>query len=153
MAEQPGPLATLLRVRRRMEDIKARALAREQREAARLDAERQAMVAEQRRTLDAARVAVGEMFDASEVRRHYQYERYLARCVDAKDAQIRAQARVVAQRRDELTEAMKDRKKIEKLRERKLRVFFQMQRKQEQMLLDEVAVNLAARRMDEETAR
>lgn len=153
MAGGLGHFDTLLRVRRRMEDLKARALAREQREASRLEAEREAIVAEQRRALDAAGVAAGTVFDASEVRRHYQYERYLARCVVAKDAEIRAQLRVVAQSREELTEAMKDRKKIEKLRERKMRAFLQRQRKEEQRLLDEVAVNLAARRTDEEMLR
>lgn len=134
---------TLQRVRQRKEDQCAQRLAEARRDVAAAERQREALQAETRATLEAAASRATDHLDASDLRRYYQYERHLARMTDAKDAEIRQLEGVREDRRDELEDAMKARRVVEKLRERKLLARQKRLRKEEQRLLDEVAVNYA----------
>jgi len=85
-----------------------------------------------------------DRFDAREVRAYYQYERHLARLIDEADSEIRRLRRVAEERRLELEEAMKRRRMVEKLCERRLAAFLAQLNKAEQKMTDENATGSAA---------
>jgi flagellar export protein FliJ len=145
MARRPSAhFDTLLRIRKRQEDIRARALALARREVQRAEQELAALETRQREILEEAGKRATKRFDAIEIRLYYQYERYLARLADEKSAQaieLRAQEQ---KRRAELEDAMKQRHITEKLLARKRRIYLEEVRKEDQAFADETAANYAA---------
>ena len=145
MARRPSAhFDTLLRIRKRQEDIRARALALARREVQRVEQELAALETRQREILEEAGKRARKRFDAIEIRLYYQYERYLARLADEKSAQaieLRAQEQ---KRRAELEDAMKQRHITEKLLARKRRIYLEEVRKEDQAFADETAANYAA---------
>ena len=140
----PVQFDMLLRVRERQEDIRAQALAVARRDVMTAERQREALVEQQRETFAEAGKRARAEFDAREVRMYYQYERFLARLVDEKDVAIGQFRRVAEERRVELEEAMKRRRIVEKLIERKRRAYAAELRKEEQTFADETAANYAA---------
>jgi len=140
----PSHYDTLLRVRQRQEDLRAQALAVALRDVRAAERERAELAERQRQALAAAGVHARDRFNPDQVRLYYQYERHLARRIDEKDASIHAFRGVAERRREELDEAMKRRRIIEKLKERLERAYAAHRVKQEQTLSDEVATNYAA---------
>lgn len=138
--------ATLLRVRKRQEDLKAQAMAVARREVALAKGARLALRDERQRMFGLAGSTARETFDADEVRRYYQHERHLAQRTDSKDAEIVELEAKAEERRAELEEAMKGRRVIEKLGERRQAALVKETRKEEQRFNDEVATNRSAMR-------
>ncbi|MBI4557747.1 MAG: hypothetical protein HY706_09195 [Candidatus Hydrogenedentes bacterium] len=137
-------LETLLRVRHLMEERKATALAGVRRQVRAAEVQRADIIREQMRMLDEAGQLTHEEFDAADVRRYYQYERYLARQAVEKDALLmELRGKEVAQRA-ELEEAMKRKRIIERLKERHEAAQVLALVKFDQWQSDEVAVNAAA---------
>lgn len=141
---KPGHFATLLRVRKRVEELKSQALGATRRRLHDAVAQRSSIAEEQRNTLAKTGVLLCDKFDASDVRRYYQYERHLARLAVQKDAEIRSLERTAAAQRKELEEAVKRRRVAEKLEERTASVYQEYVRKEEQKVVDELATNHAA---------
>ena len=135
---------TLLRVRERQEELKAAALVatRQRRRAA--ERERAELAAEQLAALRAAGVKARQRFEAAEVRRYYQYERHLAELVDRKDADIVAVHEEEETCRAELEEATKQKRIVERLKERQHAAMLADLNKEEQGFSDEVSLNQAA---------
>lgn len=133
----------LHRVRQREEDMHAQKLAEARRDVGAAERQRELLQAETRATLEAAATHAMDHFDARDLLRHYQYERHLARLSDEKDAEIRQLEGLQEERRAALENAMKARRVVEKLRERKLLARRKHLRVQEQRMLDEVATNYA----------
>jgi flagellar protein FliJ len=131
----------LLRIRKRQEELRALVLASTRREVRGAEEQRESISQEQRRTMESARDAVRERFNASEVRQLYQYERHLARLGVESDARLQELQRQAEQQREELIEASQKKRIVERLKERHEEALFQEFRKQEQKLADEVAVN------------
>lgn len=154
MLRRPVQYDALLRVRGLQEDLKAQAMA-----AARMDVERaiqtKSDLIEQRRAVfDAAGRCARGRFDATEVRQYYQYERQVSRLIDDKDAEIARLTVILDQKREELEAAMKQRRMVEKLRERRLQVYEAEMRKEEQRLSDESATSrFAVIRLPRDAAR
>ncbi len=142
---RPDRYNTLLRIRKRQEDLRAYALAASRRDLQLARDERARIVEEQQQMLARAGELAQRGFDASDVRRYYQYERHLARLGDVKDASIRQLEQATEERRAELEEATKAKRIVEKLVERKMDVYQHELRKLEQKTLDEVATSYAAR--------
>lgn len=145
MANDPSSYDTLLRIRRRQEDLKAGELAAAQRAVNALHEQRAQIVVAQQLALEQAQVTGGAQFDASEIRSYFQYERHLAKLRDDKDAELRAKQTAVDACRGEAEQAMKDRRIVEKLRERKRVAWLYARRRAEQQVMDEVATSYAAR--------
>ncbi len=124
--------------------MRARALAGARREVRQAEQALEGLEAKQRETLQEAGQRARKRFDALEVRLYYQYERYVARLADEKSAEIVELRGIAEQRRAELEEAMKRRRIMEKLIERKKRTYAAEVRKDEQVFADETAVNHAA---------
>lgn len=143
---KPAQYDTLLRIRKRQEDIKAQALAVTRRSIRIAERQRADLAKYQRLTLEKAGALALERFDPSEVRMYYQYERHLATLIDEKDASILELRSAAEERRAELEDAMKRRRIVEKLQERLQSAFMKQVRKDEQTRADEVATNLAAMR-------
>jgi flagellar export protein FliJ len=145
MARRPSAhYDTMLRIRKRQEDLRARALAASHREVLRAEHELAELETRQREILQEAGRKASKRFDAHEMRLYYQYERYLARLADGKSAEVvdlRAQEQKC---RGELDDAMKQRRVMEKLIERKRDSYLQEVRKEEQAFADETAANYAA---------
>ena len=131
---------TLLRVRARQQDLKAQALATAVRDVEHARAQRDRLSAEQRRAIERAGELARHEFDASDLRRYYQYERHLARLGVMKDAEIREKRNTVAARQKELAEARKQKRVIERLKERHTAAFLAYVRDQERKAIDEAAV-------------
>ena len=111
-------LATVLRVRKRQEEIRAQALAETKAVILGAQRERHELVELQRAMLMNADALTRDAFDAADVRQFFQYERHLAhRVVDA-DARIAEQLHIAEDRRAELEDASRNRKAIEKLEDR-----------------------------------
>ena len=140
----PHRFDTLLRVRKRQEEIQAQALATAKRNVQAAQDQRSKLAQERINTFQKAGEVVHPQFDASEVRTYYQYARHLAYLGDLKDMEIRELATKAEERRKELEIAMKARRIVEKLMERKMTVLKKELAKQEQQAIDEVATNYAA---------
>lgn len=142
-ARSPRQFDVLLRIRERQEELRALAHGVAQRDVQAAEGERALLEHQQMGTLEEAGRKTRERFDAWEVRLYYQYERHLARLIDDKDAHIAQLRQVAEQRRAELEEAMKRRRIVEKLIERKRRVYVAQTLNEEQKFADEVAGNYA----------
>jgi len=143
-------LTSVLRVRKRQEDLRAQALAETQSEMRKAQHRRDDLIELQRRMLTSADELTRSNFDAADIRRYFQYERHLSRSVVDSDAQI-AQLTVVADdRRAELEEATQKKKAIERLKVRHRDAIAADDRYWEQRTNDEIASGRAyfARRKD-----
>lgn len=141
---RPEQFNTLLRIRRRQEDLRAAALGAARREVQRAESQRDAIAEAQSAALETAGARAQERFDPGEIRLYYQYERHLQVLSDAKESEIVQLKGVAEQRRAELEDAMKRRRMIEKLIERKMKVYDAEVRKDEQHAADETASNYAS---------
>ena len=142
--KRPTQFDTLLRIRQRQEDLYAAALATARRDVQRAEQQRDAITQAQQLMLEKAVQRAQALFDPREIRTYYQYERHLQRLVDMRDAEIRKLKKVAEERRQELEEAMKRRRIIEKLIERKMHTYHEEIRKEEQHQADEVSSNYAS---------
>lgn len=141
---RPAQFDTLLRIRRRQEDLRAAALGAAHRDVRHAEGQRDAIADAQLHILHEAGERAHDVFDPREVRLYYQYERHLQTLSDNKDAEIVSLKKVAEERRVELEEAMKRRRMIEKLIERKMSAYEDEVRKEEQHLADETASNYAS---------
>lgn len=141
---QLAQFGTLLRIRRRQEDLRAQALASARRDVRLAEGERDELAAWRLETFSEAGACARAFFDPAAVRLYYRYERHLAHLIDDKDAQIVELMSVAEQRRIELELAMKSRRVIEKLLERKEKQAREDMRKAEQKTVDETASKYAA---------
>ena len=144
---RPEQYDVLLRVRQRLEDVKAQALAEARRTLHQARAQRDGIAEAQRRALEQAGSAAQASFDASDVRRYYQHERYLAQLAVAKDAEIREIEAQIEGRRADLEKALRDKRVVERLKERRLTAYLKERRRKEQQALDEIALNYATLRL------
>jgi len=135
---------TLLRVRERQEDLRMQALAEARRAVNVAQRRRDELHQEQMRVLDETGARLRAEFDAVDIRRYYQHERYIARLGDETDALIRQLEGEAEKRRAELEEAAKRRKIVEKLQEHARLATRKAQLKDEQHQMDEVATTYAA---------
>lgn len=142
--KRPEHYDTLLRVRERQEDLRAQALAVARRDVAVVEGELAEIQFRQVEALEEAGRRARDVFDAREVRLFYQFERYLARVADEKDVQLLQLRGVAELRRSELEDAMKRRRIVEKLIERRQRAWQAEMRTEEQKFADEVAGNYTA---------
>ena len=138
-------LATLLRVRKRQEELKAQALAQARRDVRTAIEQRDGIEAYQRRMLERAGEMLQGDFDASAVRQFYQHERHLSRLAAERDIAIRQLERVAEKRRGELEDALKSRRMVEQLETRAQIRYRDFRNQQEQKQNDEIASSRAAR--------
>ncbi|MDX9974355.1 MAG: flagellar FliJ family protein [FCB group bacterium] len=136
--------ATLLRVRQRQEELKALALAEIRREIRITEMQREEILHQQRQMLEEAKTRAKGPFHVDDVRGYYQYERHLARLAVEKDARLIELNALAEKRRQELEEALRARRMIEKISEREVKAFQAAIGKKEQAALDESASNQAA---------
>ncbi len=143
-------LATVLRVRKRQEELRAQALAETQAEIRKTQHRRTDLVELQHVMLTDADALTRVNFDAADVRRYFQYERYLARCVVDTDAQLVELAGISEDRHADLEKATQKKKAIERLEERHDEAVEADDRYWEQRTNDEIAAGRAylARRKD-----
>ncbi|MFP4502062.1 MAG: hypothetical protein ACLFTT_13755 [Candidatus Hydrogenedentota bacterium] len=142
---KPGHFATLLRVRKRQENRQSAMLGHVRKVIAHAQEDRQAIAHQQQAALDKAGQLARKRFDAADVRRFYQYERYLARRADEKDAEIQKLTQEEAQERAKLEDAMKHRRMAEHLEDHVANTYAGHVRKFEQQQSDEVASNYHTR--------
>jgi flagellar export protein FliJ len=135
---------TLLRVRQHQEDLKSMALAEMRRAVHCAEEQHKEIVGQQLAALSTAAALTVERFDASDIRRYFLYERYLARLAVEKDAELTNLRAQEQERRSELEQAMKNRRILERLKEHRQRAYDYALGQEEQKRLDEVAVNRAA---------
>ena len=135
---------TLLRIRKLQEDARARDLSDARRVLNTAIHQRESLADLQKDTLIEASQAATRHFNAGEVRQYYQFERHLAHLSDEKDLEIVNLADKAEVRRGELEEAMKRRRIVERLKERREKAFLAESRKEEQKFSDETATNHSA---------
>lgn len=109
---------TLLRVRERLEDLRAMELAASLRARDDARAQRDRVAESLRDNLMERARAQRNRFQPAIMRHRAQYERYLAQLLDAADATLRQREQEVEERRAVLIEAARDRKVMEKLKEK-----------------------------------
>ena len=141
---KPGHYGALLRVRKHQEEMRAMTLAHTRREIARARSEREEIADRQREALARISDLARDRFDAADVRRYFQYERYLARRAVEKDAEIQGLEARASEEREVLEEAMKRRKITEKLEEQVRNTYAAHVRGWEQKQMDEAASNRRA---------
>ena len=142
--KQPFQYNTLLRVRKTQENLRAQALAQVRRQRRSAEHQRDDLARQQREMLQEANALVARRFDSRDVRRYYLHERYLARLADEKDSAIRELTAREQERLAELEAAIKDRRLIERLKEKRTKAFEAEMRKEAQAFSDEAATNQAA---------
>lgn len=142
---KPFQYGTLLRIRRRQEDLRALAFAEAQRRVHLAETRLSSIEHEQVRILEDASNRASGPFHAGEVGAFYQYERHLASEADRTTEEITRLQTMAETRRMELEDAMKRRRMIERLEERQKKVFNQAVEKEAQQAADEVANNYSAR--------
>jgi flagellar protein FliJ len=143
---KPFRYGTLLRVRQHQEDLRAQALAVVLRERRLAERERTSISERQLTTLQTAALTTGQGFDASETRHYMLFERHLARLSVEKDAEITQLKTMERERRDALEQAMKERRVIERLKEKNQRALADQTNKEMQKFADEVAISHSAMR-------
>lgn len=142
---KPFAYETLLRIRKRQEDLRAMAMAAARRDVNNAEEQRTRLAAEQRNSLERWAGYLKECLDAGEARRYHQYERHLARLIDDKDADIRRLEGIAEEKRGELLDASKRKRIVGKLKERKNAAYALELRRMLQRINDETATNYASR--------
>lgn len=138
-------LATVLRVRKRQEDMRAQALAEIQSGIRKAHHRRDELVELQREKLTDANALSSREFDTADERRYFQIERHLARCAVDTDARLAELNGVASERRAELEAASQKKKVIERLRVRHFEAVVGHDRYWEQRTSDEIASGRAHR--------
>lgn len=141
---KPSDYNTLMRVRKRQEELCAQALAAAQRKVHAAQRQHDAYTQAQRDTLTEADGLLRKTFDAQEIRLYYQYERHLASLAGNKALEVRQLAVKADEQRKVLEQALQQRRMVERLQEKcRERVETEF-RTMEQKLTDEVGANYAA---------
>ncbi len=136
---RPTQFDTLLRVRELREGIQGQVMAAARREVFLARGQREDLARQQRRIFEAAARIAQKDFDARDVRRHFQFARHLSRVVDEKDAEIKELEGLAEAERTKLEEAMKARRVVEKLKQRRMNTYLKELGRIEQRALDEIA--------------
>jgi flagellar FliJ protein len=131
------PLEPVLAHRRRIEEDKERRLGERLRELAAARAELASLEDEYRRYAAVIRTK-HRMLDAETLRAHYAHLEYLDRAIDAQLAVVRTRTAAADVARAELIEASKERKTVERLRERRYEEHVLEEGRIEQKELDDV---------------
>ena len=139
MPRRPVQYDTLLRIRQLQEDLHAQSLAASRRDVRRAQQQRAELMEQRHDVLDTAGRRARENPVAGELRAYYQHERRLARLTDEKDAEVAQLGKVAEDKRGELEQAMKQRRIVERLRERRIEAYEAEMRREEQKASDEVA--------------
>ena len=129
-------LAPVLELRERVEDEKQQALAARQLELKAAQDELARLNADFKRYSNALRDGHGSL-STDELRWHYAHLEYLDRRMVMQHATIAARKREVDRARADLMEASKDRKAIEKLKDKRLQEHRQLEAANEQKELDD----------------
>lgn len=129
-------LAPVLRYRERIEDEKKLMLAGEQRKLAEAEAERNALKS-RREALAREMVSGHKRFDAETLRMTYAHLDFLAREINVADWRVATCVQAVNAAREALVRASKDRKILDRLRERARENFNREEQRVEQRDLDE----------------
>jgi len=111
-------VATLLRVRRQMEDLRAMELAAAVRAFENAREQRDRIAAALRENMMERAVAQRQRFHPAAMRHRAQYERHLAQMLDAAESALMEREQEVKARREALLEASRNRKVMEKLDEK-----------------------------------
>jgi len=136
---------TLLRIRQLQEDLEAQGLAAARRDLDRAQRQRARLIERRNEVLETAGRRARENPVAEELRAFYEHERRLARLTDEKDADVAQFRDVAEEKRGQLEQAMKERRIVERLRERRIRAYEAEVRREDQKFSDETATNAAAR--------
>lgn len=142
----PDRFDTLVRVRKRQEQVRAQSLADVRTQIRSVQKQRQQISEEQVRMFEEASDAVEERLAGPEIHLYFQYERHLARLAVDRDATLRRLHTVEEERRSALEDAMKRRRVVERLQERYAIEAASEFRKTEQKMNDEIAGVRASRR-------
>lgn len=148
---QPFQFETLLRIRKRQEDLRAMDVATALRDLRAAVQQRANIEQEQQRALTRWGTQLAGQLDVDDARRYHQYERHLARLIDDKDAQIQRLERLLTRKRSDLIEASKKKQIVEKLKERRNAAHAFFLRREDQRASDETATNYAAVARQQET--
>ena len=143
--KRPDRYATLLRVRKRVEELKANALASAQRYELAAHTRLSEIEHERRDALGRASQLAREPNRVSRIPDLIHYERHLGRVALNQSAEIEKLADEAEARRGELQEAVTQRRKVDRLMERARDSFRDWLKIQDQRATDEVATIRAAR--------
>lgn len=132
--------ATLLRVRRRLEDLEVEALGMAQRAVARATEERDDIEAHQKHTLETAGRIARERLEAVAVDRQLHFERHLARRAVEKDSEIVALSGKVEEQRAKVVEVATRRRIAEKLLGRATKDHLEYIQREETKAHDDAAI-------------
>lgn len=77
--------------------------------------------------------------DPGEIQRHYAFLQFQAEKIKTQQEKIRIQKEAVEKKRGELSEVVQEKKIVEKVESRQREAYFERVRKNEAMLLDEIA--------------
>lgn len=130
--------ALLLRVRKRREDLKAAALAAARRDVRNAEHDRDQIEAYQRKIIEQATDSTRGKLRAGRANEYIHYERHLARLAVKKDAEIATMEQTAEERLEELSEAAKQRRIVDKLNENLGRQHMREKAKIEQRAYDEL---------------
>ena len=145
----PNRYAAVLRIREQAEDRQANAVAQVRHRIQTARRERTSLELTRQSALEQAGTTLQQHFDASDIRRYYQYERHLAGLRDRKDAEIRALLQEESVEVKLLEKVSQARQIAEKLHERRRKAYRDFLMKEEQKALDETANKYAARRIQQ----
>ena len=143
--KRPDRYATLLRVRKRVEELKANALASAQRDELVAHTRLSEIEHERRDALGRASQLAREPNRVSLIPDLIHYERHLGQVARNQSAEIEKLADEVEARRGELHEAVTQRRKVDRLMERARDSFRDWLKIQDQRATDEAATVRAAR--------
>jgi len=145
----PNRYAAILRIREQAEDRQAQAVALVRNRILAARRERTSLELTRQSALEQAGSTLQRHFDASDIRKFYQYERHLAGLRDRKDAEIRELLREESAEVALLEKATQARRIAEKLHERRRDTYRKFILKEEGKAMDETANKYAARRIQQ----
>jgi flagellar export protein FliJ len=134
-------LETLVRLRKQEEDARVRELGAVRRDIASAMNQRDSIGEMQRAMLEDAAKRTRAQFSADEMQRFYQFERHLAGLAIDADSAIQEMRTVEAERLEDLKDANRRKRTMEKLAENALADRAAHTTKTERQLIDEVAIN------------
>ncbi len=131
-------LEPILALKEKLEESKKRELGLAHQCHEKAKAEKEVLVKQREMAFREAEIQSNEKVNVRQLRQLNYYSNYIDKAIHSKNEEINLAARKVEQRRDELIEAVKERKILENLKEIHLEDYKEEEKKKENNIVDEI---------------
>ena len=131
-------LEPVLALKEKLEESKKRELGLAHQYHEKVKDEKEILVKEQERAYEEAKIKSNEKVNIQQLKQFNYYTHYMKKVINLKTEEVKLASREVQQKREELIEAVKERKILENLKEIHLEGYKEEEKRKENSIIDEI---------------